>query len=328
MQLRLSDHNSDILRNRSTDKIVGRILVSGSNGADIGTQINAILHATQIKLVLRRGGEETVIFQDKMGLIALLSSLYRPLFPTILDYVHKYSGVYPYTNDYLFGEGSATVLPFILDLGCIINLGGNDELFLDATCTAQQLSTVTNANINFEFEEAVGVGDHIMCTRFESVPPGQSSWNRDLGNNVCTIAFINLDNAAVDASTAPISDIQVNADKVSLSDSYYDLLLRRYVMCNDAETAKKSYNNFIIYHGTELDKVKLNFSLVSAAVNQGKNFVAHRFFVTDEKLLAKADGMRQKHQGRDLMKHAQSTAVVAHAQNLIKGGSQQQKAHE
>src|SRR5437763_9586444 len=238
MQLRLSDHNSDILRNRSTDKIVGRILVSGSNAGDIGTQINSILHATQIKLVLRRGGEETVIFQDKMGLIALLSSLYRPLFPTILDYVHKYSGVYPYTNDYLFGQGSSTVLPFILDLGCIINLGGNDELFLDATCTAQQLSTVTNANINFEFEEAVGVGDHIMCTRFESVPPGQSSWNRDLGNNVCTIAFINLDNAAVDASTAPISDIQVNADKVSLSDSYYDLLLRRYVMCNDAETAK------------------------------------------------------------------------------------------
>lgn len=329
MIIKFAETESTSARNRTVNGIIGHILVNGSDQTIESATVADCMNKTSVKATLRRGGGDFVLFQDKLHLLALLSSLNHPFFPGIIAFAHKYaSQPYPLASGDVYGEGTATVVPFYLFFGGPINLSGQDELILEVNNSSIQPATVNQAFLDFQFNDCIGVETFTPYTRFEAIPVGQNQKSKDLGNNVFEIAYINTDIMAVDATSSPINNWQLNSDKLSLSESFYDILCRRIVDSTDTEVLRKSYNNWRLYSGKELHNTRVDIELNSDTVNKSTNYLAFRFFYKDERLTKKAQGMEQKHAANDLLRVATSPEVTSYAMKAAEAGTVMQKSNE
>lgn len=274
------------ITNKWIDGFTTSIFVTSGGGAFTGN-----LHdLTQLtfKGVLKRNGQETVLFQNTLKNLLIMSLLLNPLYYHIAvptAFVNQNAGA------------TTGIVPFRFDFGSPLNLIGDDKFTLEWQLSTTFFPSGSNIStsasyIQLDTCETTDIEYETPIFRSIVVEANQQDYNYSLGDNVMAIIFANYDKTDVLSTSAVINQMQLNSDKVNKQDNYNELITKAYSYYPTLAEADLRLQTFLFYQSNiELDNVNLNMQYNTTNVNSSKNFILVRSFVTSEWLRTRAGAL-------------------------------------
>lgn len=261
-------------------------LVHNTANTSFSGQILNLLNTT-ITVELKRFGNSYTLLSDTLLQLVMDSTLRGPLFKfctgsQYITTVAAAAGVY-----------QQVIIPTFLDLGGPINLIGDDSIevtyYMPSSAAASTVNTSASSCELVE-NEVSGVETYTPYILTRTIDAALSSYNNGFKDKISQISFINLDKTAVTTSSMVVSNSVINSNRVGLSDSYNQLMLKRQNMIFSESNPDTRYQSFILlpYSGIFHNGAKLNLNLTASNVNASQNYVVVRSVFTDARLMEQA----------------------------------------
>ncbi len=281
-----------------------------ANTAFVDGDLN--LDNMRITVRLTQNAKTTIIANDRASILCRESSFDNSLYPStrnawVAQVVYA-AGVY----------GIYTV-PLYIDFGGVININKGDEIEVEVSLNDGIFSANVNSGASngiFGLIEAQGVQYGFETIETYSVPPGESLFALDAGDNIQRVTFVNADKFGVTSAFKVLDSVSISGADWQLSVTNFELqnLRAQQFEAPLAEVGLR-YQTFKIYEGEDLDSVSINMNLIPANVNAGKNAVVVRRFHTCEKTIKTALVREQKDVQKAMAKVVPSRANVRQVLN-------------
>jgi hypothetical protein len=261
-----------------------------------GTPANVVLELIDVKCMLKRSGEDHVLFHENLQLLAQESMFMKGFKHALQKTVIVLNATVGSRLD---------LLPLIVDLGAPLNLKGDDKLRLEVTTKAGWMGDYDSSQSSIEIEdrEAIGVETFIPFIKSRALQATISRDQFSLGHNVTSIAFINTEASRDNTDAQRVWDsVIINTDKVNWDDNRARILGRRASMFEDVAVAGDRKENFKYVPNVELDNVQITIQLNGANVAATKNYIVYRTFKITSEGLNRAQATQAKHDKKNTQK--------------------------
>jgi len=262
------------IANQSVDAVIGHVKVVHSAVNTAITRANIDLSAVQIKAVITRNGRKIILFQESLDVLAKESSLmnknfdfHKPITPNMVEYVKQTAS-----------ENHVVLVPFLIDLGGVVNIKRGDRLEITCVVRAALLASTYSSSLSYvkyDVRQAVGKEEETPIIKVISIPADENNIKEDLGNDVTSVVFLNMDSIVIADSGRIIENIDLSSDKLNEQMTYEDLLVSRYEDFESGQNVDEQAQTFLLAAG-DLNKVQIRGTLVGANVNSGQNYLVVR----------------------------------------------------
>ncbi len=228
-----------------------------------------------IRITLHRGNAQIVLCDGKLGVIGILGAFYNSNYENLRN--QNYTIIQEGAN----GNKEIAWGLFEIDLGSVVNLMGGDRAVVEVQSVSGSFGSGVDTATSYMYvdaPDAVGREYVTPVIKTKSLSPNVDNDNVDLGENVTTVIFNNLDKTSVLLSDNVIQSMSLSSDKKSTNDVYGELLNQRSLQFESQDDAAKRNQSFCLYDGTELKNAQLNLILDSQNVNSSQNYVVWRYF--------------------------------------------------
>ncbi|MDN4163964.1 hypothetical protein QWY31_00545 [Cytophagales bacterium LB-30] len=262
------------------------------------------LSELNLKCVLKRNGVQETLFQDIAVPLVAISNYDRS------GFVHLASDTVHYKT--ILAHGIATkaqaIVPFVIDLGGVLNLKGGDELiFMVQPKNGVFAAAINSSTSFFEFDviRGIGVESYIPYIKTESITAGKGQDTFSIGDNVKQIMFVNADKTGVLDADQVIQNFDLSSDKLSFSDTYRQLQAKRDASFATKEQSDARRQTFLLFEDEQdIDQVNIELQFVGANVNTSKNWIVYRSFRTNAEKVIYAAQKQAEHAQENLVKLA------------------------
>lgn len=261
----------EVYKNQSLSGIsVNIYLYASANNTNLYSS-DVDFQAINVKAMLKRNGKTIDILNGNLE--ALVSALcYKSVgFVQLAD---------TSTNNILRAKDTSVkeiqVIPFNLTFG-YLKLQGNDELHIEVSAnnhfsadidtTLSYIDVVADSE-NSDISDAGIVPQIEVISIQQNIPNGQ--W--DLGNDVETVVFVNLDKSGILSANQVLTNCTISSKQISESFDVLTLLARRNQYFETSAEASARNQSFIIETNVDMDSCKLDAQFTSANVTSGMNY--------------------------------------------------------
>ncbi|WP_306643768.1 hypothetical protein [Sanyastnella coralliicola] len=259
-----------------------------------------------LNVVLDRDGQSTTIVKGNL----------QVLLEDALFHDETYDLLSTNAGQVLTAHGASTkainLLPFIFELGGIINLRGGDALQITLDWKTGSLHSDISESASyaiFGVTEGIGLEYVTPIVKTIAIQSGQDDYRMALGDNVMSIVYVNTDKTSIATADRCIQDVNLRADKFKRKWKYEELLGKRLRQFSTLAQAGLRYQSFQIFSGhQDLDDVTVEFSLEPTNINVGKNYLVVRSFEINPGKLHWANRKRQRHQEKNEKKFLNAAA--------------------
>jgi hypothetical protein len=253
-----------------------------ANTAFINTDLNLDNLRFSVKLI--QGGKSSVICNDRASILCRESAYDNSNFDAI-TIAANWNIVVPHAA----GVKAVAYVPLYVDFGGIININKGDEITFEVSMNNGTFNTTVDANASFglfSLVEGQGVQFGFDTIETFTVPPGESLFNVDGGDNLQRVTFVNTDQSSNLLSVHVLDSVTISGADWAKSSVYSELLAQRAIDLDGIMSIPNArFQTFRIYDGEDLDAVSINMNLIPANVTAGKNAVVLRRFNTCEKTI-------------------------------------------
>ena len=281
-----------------------------SNGtAFIANDIN--LDNLRFSVKLTQCGKTAVICNDRASILVRESSYNSANYDAIANpnsWISVQTGA---------GVKAVSYIPLQIDFGGIININKGDEIEFEVSMNNGTFSSNIDSAASFglfSLVEGQGVQFGYDTIETYTVPPGESLFNLDGGDNIQAVTFVNTDTTNILLSGHILDSVTISGQDWALSSVYSELLVKRTIDLDGISTiALQRYQTFRIYEGEDLDNCSINMNLIPANVAAGKNAVVIRRFNTNQETIKTALVREQGEMVKAVNKVAPSKTNVRNA---------------
>lgn len=298
-----TSNDSFVAKNMTTRKLFWEAVIN-TTGTVLSTNY-ADFDQVMLNITLKQAGRTTVLANAKLGVLTRFTSFEKGTFEAIHDPFSYLSASNVASSKYVHAG--------CIDLGEAINLNDDDELIVSITHGVNpwhgSIGSSSTSTINFQWREEIGVQKYIPVINVESVPSGQASFNRGLGDNVTALALISTAKTTLTDANAEYVTTQIRTDKQVLIDNLYQMINRRFFQFDVASLAASRYHCFYYEPNAEWDNLVLDLTLNPTNVTANVLFVCTRAMVFNSEIMANASNYTQKHIGRNRAKLTKQLAA-------------------
>jgi len=285
-----------------------------------------------IKLTLKRGGREHIIFNDNLRNLGTCSNFLNPQWRSAKDFSTGMKTLVAAA----VGVNSIVASEMFIDLKGVINLRGTDELIAEYNVASNSVTTSVNTSSSYvNFDWADGIGLEYGTPRFTSYTLQANQQTQDItwGSNVTSAYFQQYDKTSYLTTAQVINTYSLMSDKLKFSNDYLQLINDQQRLFQDETTGALRLQSFQLYDSqanpinntvdnVDLDDAKIQFNLNTANVNASKNVVGWYWYYADARLVFLARERANTHASRINDKFGLSVGSSAVAQRY--GGNLRQ----
>lgn len=287
MTLRNNDTQTLVLRKKSFQLFA---FILNLFGAGSNTSID--LSLIDVKAVLKRNGQELVLFHENLMILAL-ESMFSKGFKV------------PFNKQLITISATQVMMPLFVDLGLPINLMGEDDFRLEVTTKPGWMGTYDASLSSLEVEDRNTIGIETVIPFIRSRPL-QATISREkiaLGDNITSILLLNTENARTNSDSDSIyQNVVITSDKANWNDNRGRLLEERIRQFQSFDTPSIYGENFRYVPDVELDGVEITLQLNGSNVISQKNYIVYRTYLASAEVLQRAQMLSEKHVRRNTEK--------------------------
>ena len=302
----LGNKDTGIYKNRSFRAVQFdlNIVAAAANTAFTATVAPLDLTEINVKIILNQFGVKTDVYSGS-------------LYPAVMKSAYGTAGYFQ------FKSGSSTAQKFaitlaaasgvketivqkaVVDLGCFINLKGNDSLevyvdFRSASATAQVGTTTT---VEVDVVDGIGVQTKVPKIYSQQLTAGVDRVTESFPSNLTTLHFLNTDKDNILEASSPITTLRFSSDKLSYINEFYQLIGDRLENVDVTGFVGDLDHDHQFYSGSMgLSNVKLDMNTVASNVNVGENYLVATYYMTNKQILKRGLVRGQKHNRENLSK--------------------------
>jgi hypothetical protein len=257
-----------------------------------------------VRIVLHRDSQSETLMS---GNLEVLSKFLLYLDPEY-EYIENTAGV-PLVAHGTTVKG-VNLLPITLPFSSVLNLRGSDVLdididFKDTALAAAYSSTGTSLQVS----EIEGIGLEYLTpvVTASTIEQGQSQIRKDLGDNILSMAFINLDKTGNTNAAQVLTNFEVKHSKGGDTRRRFEMIsdrLKQFPTTAEANSRSQSY--LLIKGDTDIDEVRVLMDLDPTNVNIGQNYICTLSFKSNVRTMQKAVVRSEKHRAKAEMKFTNS----------------------
>ena len=281
-----------------------------ANTSFITSDIN--LDNLRFSVKLTQCGKTAVICNDRSSILVRESSYNSANYDAIANPSSWIQAVAPAS-----GVKAVSYVPLQVDFGGIININKGDEIEFEVSMNNGTFSVNVDSSASFglfSLVEGQGVQFGYDTIETYTVPPGESLFNLDGGDNIQAVTFVNTDVTSNLLSSHILDSVTISGQDWALSSVYSELLVKRTIDLDGISTiAAQRYQTFRLYEGEDLDNCSINMNLIPANVVAGKNAVVVRRFNTNQETIKTALVREQGEMVKAVNKVAPSKSNVRNA---------------
>lgn len=255
-----------------------------------------------VRCQLKRDNRYITVFQDSALPLMLESSFLNQLYDQGLRLSNPFIDAATGVKELRLQNGFISIEP-----GIIVEQG--EELELEVQFLPGALSSVTSTSDSYiEFNEIEDIINpaYIPVIGSKAVSAGESRFQHPVGDNVTRVCFINIDSSKGEKSSDQILQaVNLQGDKISFTDNYYQLNMKRYLDFENANSARARGQSFkLLEESVPVNKVSLDLTLNSLNVDTGKNYIIHRAGIPHRATLQKSLARNEKHVAENISQYA------------------------
>lgn len=279
------------VKNRSISGVKLHVFAGKDTGVVNGT-IKPDYTKMLIALKLQRG-DETIQFQDTLRNALVENSFMQAVYPVIFG-----AGIALTADQILF--------PVEIDFRKMLNLSAGDLLSVEITLLpgffGGTAALPAKSHVDAEPIDGIGVEYVTPFIVTKHIPTGESRFALALGNNIESIAIVDTKNlTALNLADNAIQSVSLYSDKITSTDTFADLIVKRYSAFETAAEADKRGNTVLLYQNSnvDLDNCRIEVSLDPAKVTAQRYAVVYRHYTTNKGQINRGLALAAKHQRRN-----------------------------
>lgn len=250
-----------------------------------------------IDIELNQRGKKTTIYKGELLPLLLIQAFFEKEW----DKLHPINSNLKRTVQTVKYDTSIkeeAVQPMFIELGGVINLDGSDTLTVEVKVSSDALKTTADANTSYLLCEAIeGIGLQYMTPQYEAtvISAQQNIFKEELGDDITSIAFINLDRVSDQKEDVVLKSFDLESDRLSLKDDSNIMFAKRHRSFEEGTDVSIRRQSYMLHFNQEIDKVHVRLDMDSTKVANGKNYLVVQRFKTDGKTIQKAQVKAEKH---------------------------------
>lgn len=292
---KLNKSGTYTMQNKSVDGMTVTVMVQALPAQVIPFAIGDMLDldAMQLRCILKRGGNETEIFNHTLRQLIILSYLTQSTYQWISN-----MGI-----NWISYTASTGMVPLRFDFGGPITLTGDDTLTITYMLNDSFWLGYSGANaghldsgscyIEIDECETSDVEFYIPITKSWAIETNQNVVTLPLGSNIMTLVYANYDNTFIDPAHAIINSVSLKTNTISKEETFNELSNKQQSYYDDPWKAFMRFQNWVFYDGSdEIDNVTLTLNLNSSRVLASKNWILARAFYSDNATITRGETLQ------------------------------------
>lgn len=266
-----------------------------------------------VKCTLYRKKQAHVLFADSLLPLALESAFYSGAWDQLNDV-----GTIGYQRLVVAAAATREVVlqTVAIRFHEVVNVAEDDVLLLEIQANSNAIdgnSSTSLSRLLYDYIEGIGNGFSIPFIRSHSLRASISSDKIGIGNDVVSVKFINTDKSGIATANQVLSSIAFQSDKLKISDSYEELLIKRaeafhsnadHALRNQCfDLVSVSKDNFG-GHDVRMQNCDLHLQLNSANVNASENWIVWRGYVNEGETYVRAIDRERRHVAENASQYA------------------------
>lgn len=277
-----------------------------------------------IKLTLKRGGKDYIIFNDNVRNLGAFTNYFSALFRGAKDFS---------TTMIILQAASAGAKQIVeavmyIDLAGFINLRGDDNLLIEYNASAAMVSVNVDQSVSYiygDWDDGIGLEYCTPKIEFYTLQQGQQNQTKSVGDNVMRMCLLNYDQPTQLYANRIVDNYSIMSDKIKFTNNYYQLLDDQQRMFVNAPEASLRLQSFCFYEnqlnpfsnfespGVEIDQTAIQLNLIAANVTATNNVLGWSSYFTDARLLGLARERSGNHTAREIKKYGAHDDSVTRA---------------